>query len=132
MPVFMKFDGVDGDVSASRGETTLGDISIAKQLDEHPAGLNMLFGDGSVRDSGVNPPSWGLDRVDMSADAGPFFAYGDGFLGGVDAPAASPGLIRLEIIYAPHGEQDVGGLVVEVAGIEAKGPHMLMTAGFMF
>jgi hypothetical protein len=131
----MKVDGVVGRVSASQGETTLADLSVVKPLDGHPAGI--LLGDDGVRgsspyDGGVNLASWGLDRVDMSADAGPFFAYGDGFLGGVDVPVASAGIVRLEIIYAPLVEQGVGGLALEVPDVEANGPHMLMTAGFLF
>ncbi len=137
MPVYMKLAGVVGHVSASQSETTLADFSVVEPFDGHPAGVNMLLRDDAVRgtspyDGGVNLASWGLGRVDMSADAGAFFAYGDGFLGGVDVPVASTGIVRLEIIYAPLVEQDVGGLALEVPDVEANGPHMLMTAGFLF
>jgi hypothetical protein len=55
-------------------------------------------------------------------DAAPFFAYGDGFLGGVNVPTASPGIIRLEIIYAPLGEPEpIGDLAIEAPGAEAIG-----------
>jgi hypothetical protein len=111
----MRFDGVDG-ASESRSAPSVSEIVVTKDMDSL---------------GGMDQFSWGLDRIDMSADA--FFAYGDGFLGGVDVPVASAGIIRLEIIYAPLGAPDpVDGLVVEVPGLEAKGPHMLMTAGFMF
>ena len=94
-------------------------VSVQRTASDSPGIINFGLGDGSVR------------HVDMQ-DADPFFAYGDGFLGGVNVPTASPGNIHLEIIYAPLGEPDVGGLVVEVPDVEAKGPHMLMTAGFLF
>jgi hypothetical protein len=69
---FIKFDGVDGEI---------------ENASDQP-----------------NPPSWGLDRVDQRdlpvQNADPFFAYGDGFLGGADVPTA-PGQFGLSIMLAP-------------------------------
>ena len=58
-------------------------------------------------------------------DAGPFFAYGDGFLGGVAEARIG---MRLEIIYIPLGEPEpVDGLAV--ADVEAMG--FVLHAGYI-
>src|SRR4051812_407262 len=119
MTWYAKFDGVDGS-SESRSAPNVSEIVVTKQTDG--------FG-------GMTQVSWGLDRIDQRPpagdayagefpgivslqDGGPFFAYGDGFHGGVEPEARVGGLIRLEIIYAPLGAPDhVDGLAVEVPGL---------------
>jgi hypothetical protein len=86
-------------------------------------GVDLLLGDGSVR---------GLSPRDAA-----FLAYDPGFLGGVTV-AAGDSIDPLDaLIFAgdrydhPH-EQGIGGISIAVGDIDAKGPHMLMTAGFLF
>jgi hypothetical protein len=89
--------------------------------------------DGEIE---MNPPSWGLDRIDMRdlpvKDADPFFAYGDGFLGGVDVPTA-PGQFGMSIMIAPaEPPAPADGLIVMVTPILDPAAIGLVRAEFIY
>ena len=82
------------------GKVSVHDISITKQCDD-AGGVNALLGDGSVRGVG---------------DADPFFAYADGFTGGVyvaagDVSGAGYDALGRLLVATDAGVYDDGGTI---------------------